>query len=272
MNAWIGKFETASTRLQRAGWMLGLSLSCFMMVACERQAGAVIDTHHMTAGAMQFLAVRNAVKHYGGEVARGYWCQSNATKTAPLTTRETDPFWDSRPKILDRTGYRFFGVTGERPPGAGPPLFSEIRFVDARTAYSTAWLIVTFDACVTRTYFNVSNGAFFADSMLGLPIDFPETSGDSQPPFFESLEVHEGGGCFQVDARHVRDPRTFYYCTRDNGKTWTVESPQGTRVVASVEEIVADRERRAEGNKRIWCPTALGGRGAGTRKADCPAP
>jgi hypothetical protein len=259
-----------SARLKRLSLSICSVLVCIAAVGCERQGGAVLSTQKITAGSMEFLAVRNSIKYYPSEVTRGYWCRSAATKSGLAPTRELDPFWDARPRVSDSADYRFFGAIGESAQAiSATPVFSDIRFVDDRTAYSTSYLVVTFDACLTRTYFNVNPDARLADSMLGLPIDFPDTNINKVPPFFDSLEIHEGGGCFRIHANYVRLPQAFFYCTIDNGQNWTVESPRGVSIVPAAHAVSREKQLRDEGNKIIWCTQARNGQGAHLRQADC---
>ena len=256
--------------MQRLIWLFYAAIVCIVASGCERRAGAVIDARKITLGSMEFLAVRNSVKYYAPEIARSYWCRSIATKYGSKPTVDSDAFWDARPNVDDNADYRYFGTIGETASSASVlPVFSEIRSVHPLSAYSTANLVITFDACLTRTYFNISPHARLSDAMLGLPINFPDTNINTAPPFFDSLETFEGGGCLRIDANYVNAAQTYFYCSTDNGKNWTVESPRGTRVVPSATEVERDRVRREQGKKIVWCLQTKDGREAHVRKSEC---
>lgn len=199
------------------------------LIGCERTLGRLVSHEVRNLGNFRFLVTRSDVPYYGKELTKSYWCSTAETRKNRPTAHYLDA---TEPQIYKGEGYVKFGGHGDTEgSGNDKTDFLDIHVVNERIAYYTTGLIATFDACMTRVYFNVSEGARFADTMQNTPIRFPQYNIDFGPPFFTKLTPHENGGCFTVNPERVDGPATYFYCTSDNGKTWSLETSP-SRVLA----------------------------------------
>ena len=188
---------------------------------CERKLGKLKSYEVREMGAFRFLVTRSDVPYYGKELSKTYWCSTAATRKNRPTGIGVDT---SEPQIFKGEGYIIFAGHGDTE-GSGDEKknFLDIHVVDEQIAYSTTRLTVTFDACLTRTLLNIP-GTRFEATMRNTPIRYPDTIFDFGAPFFTKLTPHVGGGCFTINPERVDVPTTYFYCTSDKGKTWSLET------------------------------------------------
>lgn len=199
------------------GWMFSLAA-----IGCERSAGKVVSFEVRELGNFRFLVSRSDDPNYRNELSKTHWCSTAETRKNRPTAHYLDAV---EPPIHAGEGYVKFGGHGDTVgSGAEKKDFLDIHVVNERIAFYTTGLIATFDACMTRVYFNVSEGARFADTMRNTPIRYPQYNIDFGLPFFTKLTPHENGGCFTINPERVDALTTYFYCTSDNGKTWSLET------------------------------------------------
>ena len=239
---------------------------------CERRLGKLKSHEVREMGAFRFLVTRSDVPYYGKELSKTYWCSTAATrKNRPAPAAHM--LDATEPQIFKGAGDLIFGGHGDTE-GSGDEKkdFLDIHVVDDLTAYYTTGLVATFDACVTRVYFNVSSGARFEDTMRAFPIRYPDANMHFGTPFFSRLELRPQGGCFAIEPSYVDTAQRFFYCTADQGRTWRLESPIGTVMVMTPEADEAAKVARKEANTLVFCVDSSNPKSsAHMRKQDCDA-
>ena len=211
----------AKRSLRLTASLLTAAAVLLTLSGCERRLGKLKSHDVREMGAFRFLVTRSDVPYYGKELSKTYWCSTAATRK----NRPTGPGLDtSEPQIYQGEGFIIFAGHGDTE-GSGDDKkdFRDIHVVDEQIAYSTTRLTVTFDACLTRTLLNVP-GTRFEVTMRNTPIRYPDTIFDFGSPFFTKLTPHAGGGCFTINPERVDVPTTYFYCTSDKGKTWSLET------------------------------------------------
>jgi hypothetical protein len=193
-----------------------------VVTGCERTAGKLVSHEIREVGKFRFLVSRSNDPNYRKELSKTYWCSTAATRA----NRPTAHYMDAvEPQIYKGEGYVKFGGHGDTVgSGSEKKDFLDVHVVNERVAYYTTGLVATFDACMTRIYFNVSPGARFEDTMQNTPIRYPKYNIDFDVLFFTKLTPHENGGCFTINPARVDTLTPYFYCTSDNGNMWSLET------------------------------------------------
>jgi hypothetical protein len=202
-----------------------LLVFAYVLVAqgCERRLGKQVFSEAREMGKFRFLVTKWEDANYP-EYSTTFWCSTRETRENRPSKHNLDNV--QPPRFRDQ-GYMLFGGYGEmKTPNFVQPSFDEIQVVNDSTAFFPRGMTITFDSCRTRIHFNISEGAIFADTMRGKAIRFPESQIFGHPPFFTELIAFKDGGCLRINRLRIDDQNHYFYCTKDLGKSWTLETTE----------------------------------------------